>query len=149
MDTTKLTGDEIFALGLKMRKELRAWNRKSINGMKARLLQSGAKVHENKAKEEKRLVNDLRSYIRMNDLLPERLGFTFPRHGVFFYKGAGRGWSAKGGRLVRTAKGVQTGTRTRKDWFNPVIEKNINSLTDIVANNSADFTVNASRMLIN
>jgi hypothetical protein len=149
MDTTKLTGDEIFALGLKMRKELRAWNRKSINGMKARLLQSGAKVHENKAKEEKRLVNDLRSYIRMYDLLPERLGFTFPRHGVFFYKGAGRGWNAKGGRLVRTAKGVQAGTRTRKDWFNPVIEKNINSLTDIVANNSADFTVNASRMLIN
>lgn len=100
-----------------------------------------------------------------------RLSYEFPRHGVFFHKGVGRGYVMQGGSVVRgrktdaatrgyaDAKGRSVGAMTlfgstglfkRKpqEWFNPIIETNITTLADLIAEMKADNAVNATKILI-
>lgn len=60
--------------------------------------------------------------------LASNVGFKFPRHLVFVHKGVGRGGSAG---------------RTPKEWFNPVIEKNVELLADDLADKHGDLAVNS------
>jgi len=71
-----------------------------------------------------------------------RIRFIFPRYGVFVHKGAARGhggavgsrWQNKRGITIYTnpeARNKQnTGGRQAKEWFNPVIQKFVDSLTE-------------------
>lgn len=63
----------------------------------------------------------------------ERIDFTFVRHGVFFQKGAGRGYKVQNGKVMR-APGSESKVMRRKpkDWPAPINE-HINELTTIVA----------------
>jgi hypothetical protein len=63
-----------------------------------------------------------------------KISFRMPRHMVFVHKGVGRG-----------TKITQVGTtnRTAKPWFNPVIEKNLDNLVDIVADHQGTMVLNA------
>jgi hypothetical protein len=63
-----------------------------------------------------------------------RISFRMPRHMVFVHKGVGRGTTI-----------TQAGTTNRKakPWFNPVIEKNLNELVDIVADHQGTMVLNA------
>ena len=56
--------------------------------------------------------------------LVERVSYIMPRHMIYVHKGVGRG-----------TKISQVGNTNRKakPWFNPIIEKNIDALADIVA----------------
>ena len=99
------------------------------------------------------------------------LTYKFIRHGVFFHKGVGRGYVMQGGSVVRgqktdaatkayaNAKGRSIGPMTlfgstgllkRKpqEWFNPIIETNITTLADLIAEMKADNAVNATKILI-
>jgi hypothetical protein len=116
------------------------------------------------------LARALRFRIRKDALgVLERVSFSFPRHGVFFQKGVGRGYVMEGGKVVRGRKPskqeslyakaknrdlyrvVTTGDIKRHpaDWFNGTLDPTIPKLADIVSKYLADATVNATRMKIN
>lgn len=63
-----------------------------------------------------------------------KISFRMPRHMVFVHKGVGRGTKiTEAGNSKRKAKA----------WFNPVIEKNMNDLVDIVADHQGAMVLNA------
>jgi hypothetical protein len=98
----------------------------------------------------------------------DRISYHFERHGVFVHKGVGRGYIMRGGTVVRGFKPgsdltayalvknriakpvVLTGSVNRKavEWFNPVIQNNIEKLADIITEMRADQAVNATKILI-
>lgn len=63
-----------------------------------------------------------------------KISFRMPRHMVFVHKGVGRG-----------TKITQVGTTNRvaKPWFNPVIEKKLDELVDIVSDHQGAMVLNA------
>ena len=116
------------------------------------------------------LAKALRFKLRKDPLgVLNRIGFSFPRHGVFFQKGVGRGYVMEGGVVVRGRKPTKTETLYAKaknrdlhrivttgeikrhpaDWFNSIMDNNIPALADMVAKYMADASVNATRMRIN
>lgn len=88
------------------------------------------------------------------------VGFSMARHGVFMHKGAGRGhggyigskWTDKYGTLKSTSESslgkMDTGNRGAVDWFNDVINRNIEELVNITADYSLDITVNLNSILL-
>jgi len=84
---------------------------------------------------EKILSKDIRATTRKEFEEIVRLGFTFPRHGVFLQKGVSRGHPV-------------SSPRQAKDWFNGVISRNLPELMDIIGNYYADQAVNATQVLI-
>lgn len=89
-----------------------------------------------------------------------RVGFSFLREGIYIHKGAGRNqggyggskWTDKYGNLKTTRPDslgrMGTGNRRPIEWFNPVIEKELPALADIVANYSADLQIDVTRIFI-
>ncbi len=100
----------------------------------------------------------------------DKLAYHFDRHGVFMHKGVGRGYMMMAGNVVhvkgyqskasimkmfseeRRKKGVTKKDNTLKrqpeEWFNPIVQQNIDKLADLVAEVNADRVVNATKMLI-
>lgn len=92
---------------------------------------------------------------------PDRLGFSFAREGIYIHKGAGRGqggfrggskWTDRHGKLKKTNPEsfykMGTGNRTPIRWFDPVIDRNLPALADLVAEYAADMQIDASRIFI-
>ena len=91
----------------------------------------------------------------------ERIGFSFAREGVYIHKGAGRGqggfrggskWTDRYGKLKKTnpLSFYKMGTGNRKPirWFDPIIDKNLPALADLVAEYAADMQIDATRIYI-
>jgi hypothetical protein len=89
----------------------------------------------------------------------DRVSYHFIKHGVFFHKGVGRGYTMVGGRVVRGYKFDSHIIRKRQDkpaaivlggevkrepkeWFNPVLDTEVPKLADLVAEMKADMAVN-------
>lgn len=103
--------------------------------------------------------------------LVNRLGFSFPRHGIWLHKGAGRsqgGWIGSHWNKLKIINGVEidtgierhtnpnsinglqgTGKRRAYEWFDPVIDANIGKLEEIVMGYFDTMIVDASRIYIN
>lgn len=89
-----------------------------------------------------------------------RIGFSFRREGIYLHYGSGREYAGSVGSHWIDRYGVKretnpnakfnqgTGKRRAMPWFDPVIERNINALADIVANYSADLAVDATHIFI-
>lgn len=89
-----------------------------------------------------------------------RVGFSFAREGIYIHKGAGRGkGGVLGGRWIDRYGTMKTrdpqsaglqGTGNRKPilWFDPVIDKRIPQLADLVADYSATMQINATNIFI-
>jgi hypothetical protein len=75
-----------------------------------------------------------------------RITYGVQRHGIFWRKGVGKGYKMNGGVVVRTGGGPIR--RTPANWWNPVLDKNINTLADIASDNTASAAVNTSNILI-
>ena len=56
-----------------------------------------------------------------------RISYSYPRHGYFYFKGVGRGYKSANNAVVRVAKSPVTKPRTPKDWMKPldVYEKKV------------------------
>lgn len=91
-------------------------------------------VHSEKSKSPVAAKKPLRTSLRKNAGVTNRISFKIPRHMVFVHKGVGRG-----------TKISQVGTTNRKPkpFLNPVIEKNIGKLVDVVADHQGTMVVNA------
>lgn len=112
-------------------KELEKWCSKTTSDLKlSASLQSST------------LASSIKPKVVSNSLgEPTRVGFSFLRHGIYLEKGAGRGYGGyigsswgNGKRTKSSSKGkMGTGARLPKKWYNPTIQKDIDSLGDIVA----------------
>ncbi len=80
----------------------------------------------------------------------ETIGFKLERHGVFVQKGVGSGYVATGGHVARIAKTDDPAAyRFPENWFNKTLDRNINSLSNIVVKHTGDAIVlNTKRMFI-
>lgn len=117
-----------------------------------------------------RVAAELRGTSRRDKLgLVNRLGFSFPRHGIYLHFGAGRGQGGLvGSRWVKTKTvgGVEistgivrhtspqslgkadSGNRRAWDWFDSVVRQNIGSLADIVAQHFSAAVVDTSQIFL-
>lgn len=101
--------------------------------------------------------------------LINRVGFSFPRHGIYIHKGAGRG---QGGAIgsswtkLKRINGVEIstgivrhtdpaslnkqndGSRQAYEWFDPVIRNRISELDEIVSNYFDTMIIDATRIYI-
>ena len=89
-----------------------------------------------------------------------RVGFSFAREGIYIHKGAGRGQGGViGGRWIDNqghmkqrsdeSAGLQgTGNRKPIRWFDPVIDRRLPLLADLVSEYSATMQINATTIFI-
>lgn len=95
----------------------------------------------------------------------ESIVYTFNRYGVFFHKGVGRGYTMAGGRVIRGYRPDSKILRNRKDktqiagqggsinrdpkeWFNPVLDREVPKLADMVGQLQADMAAAATVKVI-
>jgi len=68
-----------------------------------------------------------------------RIGFNLERHGVFLQKGVGRGYVFQNGGAQRIAKSdMPTRPRFAVNWFNDVVESELDGLYRIVRQHAGD-----------
>ena len=102
----------------------------------------------------------------------DKISYHFERHGIFVHKGVGRGYRMIGGSVVRVSIpgsvtinkgksnerkilkagpiGIFAGSkinRTAKEWYNPIIIKDVDTLADMIAEMNADRVVNISNKI--
>jgi hypothetical protein len=102
----------------------------------------------------------------------DKISYHFDRHGIFLHKGVGRGYRMIGGVVVRVStpgsvilnkgkfnesKVLKAGpmgifanskvNRKSKEWYNPVIIKNVDKLADMIAEINADRVVNITNKI--
>ena len=104
------------------------------------------------------------------DGLIDRLGFSFPRHGIYIHKGAGRGQGGTIGSswtILKRINGVEVstgiirhtdpnslngtqgeGNRQAYEWFDPVIRNRLPELSEIVSNFFDTMIIDATRIYI-
>lgn len=136
--------------------------------MVATRLRASARSKFSKAKKGNKTEKKLADSIRLKAAKwygeVDKLSYHFARHGVFVHKGVGRGYHMEGGKVIRTntpgkilsskSKGVNsfvlksTAGRQPVEWFNPVVNENIEKLADMVAEMDADRLVNTTKILI-
>ncbi len=98
-----------------------------------------------------------------------RLGFSFPRHGIYIHKGAGHkqgGYIGSKWAKLKVINGIEvstgiirhtnpdslgkqgTGNRRAFEWFDPVIKNRLPELADIVANYFDTMIIDATKIYI-
>lgn len=82
------------------------------------------------------LFRRLRYNIKHSFGLAERIGYGFPRHGVFVEKGVGRG------RPVGSVKAK----RFARPWFNPTLDEALPELGSRLADQAAYLTINSIKI---
>lgn len=123
-----------------------------------------SKVLHMRSNDEEELGQSIGQKVFKRDGEIDCVGFSFARHGVFWQKGVGRGHVMQNGIVVRgykkkigrnlhdkrTSFVSVAGPIKRKpvDWFNGLIDQEIENLADIVAEHYADRVINATRMTI-
>ncbi len=75
------------------------------------------------------LRNALKSRLKRSFDMINKISYTFPRSAVFLAKGVGRGHPI-------------SNPRQAKDWYNSVVEKNLDKLGDIAANGQGNLIIN-------
>ena len=126
------------------------------SGFRIRSLLKGS-ISRLSMKGKRQLIRSLRLQFKKDYGEIDNLKFEFSRHGVFFHKGVGRGYVMQGGRVIRGTKkdsifkaidSTKSGPMKRrpKDWFNPVLDREVPKLANIVASLQAD---GAAEKLIN
>lgn len=126
---------------------------------------------ESSASFSKSLSDDIRPNFKSKDAygLINKVGFSFPRHGIYIHKGAGRGYGGwrgskweklvrEGNRLVGTGIMKTTdpeslgkmdwGNRRARRWFDSVMERELPKLDQIVSRYFDTLIVNATNIYI-
>lgn len=117
----------------KYNQDVSTWTKETKDAALTELDKLGV-VHSPKSKSPVPLRKALKTAMRKQAGVTNRISFKIPRHAVFLHKGVGRGTSIS-----------QAGTtnRKKKPFLNPPIEQNIGKLTEIVADHQGTMIVNA------
>jgi hypothetical protein len=136
-----MNGDVIYQGIEAFNKDVQAWAYKVRSTLKSNIQSSAGK-----GKGE--LSRSLKSNLRKDHGEIDSISYKFPRHGVFFQKGVGRGHIMQGGKVVRGVKSKKVVRfldgpvkRSPQDWFNRTLENELPKLADIVANHKANEAV--------
>lgn len=140
--------------------KVKQWGEK----VEAELKQSvSSRTNEYKSNDRISLAESIKLNLRFDrtyKLETRSVGFKFERHGVYFHYGAGRGyggltgskWTDVYGKVHSVSpdsKGkMGTGMRNPEYWFNDVIRKNMQELSNIVADYSLDIAVNMNSIFL-
>ncbi len=116
----------------KANEKIDGWGTDVLGQLKTEIDAQGIR-HSKKSDSPKAARESLTKTNRKNDGLIERISYRMPRHMVFVHKGVGRG---------TPIEKAGTTKRKAKPWFNPVIEKNIDRLADVVAEELGSAIVN-------
>jgi hypothetical protein len=108
------------------------WAKKRVPELKQQINALGIQ-HVSRSPSKTASASMLKNTLRKKDGLINRIGYSIPRHMIYVHKGVGRG-----------TKINQVGTTNRKakPWYNPVIDKNIDELADIVAEEVGGAVIN-------
>jgi len=102
---------------------------------------------QRKGRSEEKLTDSFKGKIHLYYNLADGVTFSFERHGIFVHKGVGKGYTSSQNMVTKYSKNPN-GKRDKKDWANPVMDKNTPLLADKIAEINADAVVNATRMKI-
>ena len=125
----------------KQNADVRAWTSQTQNA-----LRNNIRSLSTKGKGE--LARMTHQYFRQYGEI-NRISFRFPRHGVFFAKGVGRGYRSKNGKVYKVESSRTQGfNRHPKDWFNSELDKRVPMLAEMVGQRMAQAAVNATNAKI-
>lgn len=83
-----------------------------------------------------RLFSELHNKLGYKSGMVDRVSFKFPRYGIMVEKGVGKG------------RGIRSGKTNPRPWLSRALdEAAISELADIVASESANMAVNATRLI--
>jgi len=108
------------------------WSEKVKGELRSEIDSQGIR-HEKRSDSPRAAKDSLTKTLRKNQGLVERVSYRIPRHMIYVHKGVGRG---------TPIEKAGTTKRKAKPWFNPVIERNIEELGDIVAEELGSAIVN-------
>ena len=104
------------------------WDKRNLNDLKNRLNQLGVK-HLRRSPNKIALQKALKSKLRKRAGLTDRISYKMPRSAIFLAKGVSKGHPI-------------SNPREAKDWYNSVVDTNIEKLADIVAEGSGNIVIN-------
>jgi hypothetical protein len=113
----------------KYNEDIKAWNDGTYREVKAEMDRLGIK-HLPGSRSPISLQRAITTRLRKQDELVNRIGYQFPRHGVFVHKGVSRG-HGKGN------------PRTAKEFLQPVIDRRFDELENIVLDGTGSMIINA------
>lgn len=112
----------------KINHDIQAWDRGTKNDLVARMNSLNIR-HVKRSPNKISLQRALKSSLRKRGGLVNRISYQMPRSAIFLHKGVGKGRPA-------------SAPRGAKEWYSPVVNKNITGLADIVAEGGANMIVN-------
>lgn len=112
--------------------KIKAWEKENKQELINEINQLGIK-HYAYSRNPQPLQQALKSRVVEKDGLVNRISYKMPRSAVFLHKGVSK-WHPK------------TNPWQGKEFFNPVVEKNMDKLADIVADGSGTLVINALKI---
>lgn len=110
-----------------MNNEISTWKTKNQADLIAQIKKLGIK-HTNFSPSPQPLTSAVKSKQSYRNGMINKIGIRMPKSAIFLHKGVGKGRPA-------------TAPKGAKEWFNPVVEKNIDELGDIVANGQGNLII--------
>lgn len=108
------------------------WDNMNKSEVKGRIDQLGVKRYSY-SQNPVPLTKAFRSRLRKKFEMINTISYSMPRSSIFLHKGVSRGHG-------------KNNPRQPKEWFQPVVDKNIDSLADIVSDSQGDLVVNALKI---
>jgi hypothetical protein len=108
--------------------EIVNWDKKNISDLRDKLDALNVK-HLKRSPNKTALKRALKSKLRKRSGLTDRISYSMPRSAIFLAKGVSKGHPI-------------SNPRTAKDWYNSVVDENIEDLGDIVAEGGGNLIIN-------
>ena len=108
--------------------DISGWDKSNLNDLRGQLDALNVK-HVKRSPNKISLKRALRSSLRKRSGLTDRISYSMPRSAIFLHKGVSKGHPI-------------TNPREAKEWYTPVVNKNIDNLADIVAEGGGNLIIN-------
>lgn len=108
--------------------EIEGWNKSNLEDLRKNISSLNIK-HVKRSPNKVSLQKALKSSLRKRTGVVDRISYSMPRSAIFLAKGVSRGHPI-------------SNPRASKNWYAPVVNKNIEELGDIVANGAGNLIIN-------
>ena len=112
----------------KINDDIEKWNNKNLDELRSKLDSLGVK-HSRNSPNKIPLKKVLKGRLSQRFGLTNRISYTMPRSAIFLHKGVSKGHPI-------------SNPRKAKEWYAPVVDKNIEDLADIVAEGGGNLIIN-------
>jgi len=112
----------------KLNDDIAAWDKSDLKDLRGELNSLGVQ-HRRNSPSKISLQKVLKSRLRKRSGLIDRISYVMPRHAIFLHKVVSKGHPI-------------TNPRQAKEWYSPVVDRNIPKLADIVAEGGGNLIIN-------